>query len=228
MVQVRGRDADGYEKEIGKVNAMQKMMPREKLVKYGSSNLSDLELLRLLIGSGNKQVSAEEISKQILKLLKDKGSSITYSELSNIKGMGIAKASEIIALFELGRRYLMPADRPVITNTDDAVSQLASIKDKKQEHFVVLTLDGANRLISNIVVFQGTLNQSLVHPREIFAKAIEDRAASIIVAHNHPSGDVEPSADDIEITNKLKEVGRLLGINVLEHIIVSKTAYRSI
>jgi DNA repair protein RadC len=204
------------------------MMPREKLIKYGSSNLSDAELLHLLIGSGNKQVSAEEISKQILKLLKDKGSSVTYSELSNIKGMGTAKTSEIIALFELGKRYLMPADRPVIANTDDAVLQLGNIRDKKQEHFVVLTLDGANRLISNIVVFQGTLNQSLVHPREIFAKAIEDRAANIIVAHNHPSGSVEPSSDDIEITRKLKEAGQLLGIKVLEHIIVSKTEYRSI
>ena len=207
---------------------MKKMMPREKLAKYGISHLSDAELLHLLIGSGNKQVSAEEISKQILKLLKDKGSSVTYNELSNIKGMGIAKTSEIIALFELGRRYLMPADRPVIANSDDAVMQLGNIREKKQEHFVVLTLDGANRLISNTVIFQGTLNQSLVHPREIFAKAIEDRAASIIVAHNHPSGNTEPSADDIEITNKLKEAGQLLGIKVLEHIIVSKTAYRSI
>jgi len=207
---------------------MKKLMPREKLAKYGVSNLSDAELLHLLIGSGNKQVSAEEISKQILKLLRDKGSSVTYSELSSIKGMGIAKTSEIIALFELGRRYLMPAESPVIANTDDAVLQLGNIRDKKQEHFAVLTLDGANRLISNTVVFQGTLNQSLVHPREIFAKAIEDRAANIIVAHNHPSNSVEPSAEDIEVTSKLKEAGRLLGINVLEHIIVSKTEYRSI
>ncbi|MDR1184598.1 MAG: DNA repair protein RadC [Coriobacteriales bacterium] len=207
---------------------MKKMMPREKLAKSGVDNLSDAELLHLIIGSGNKQASAEEISRKILKLLKDKGSSVTYNELSNIKGMGTAKTSEIIALFELGRRYLMPADRPIIANTDDAIAQLGNIRDKKQEHFAVLTLDGANRLISNTVVFQGTLDQSLVHPREIFAKAIEDRAASIIVAHNHPSGSVEPSADDREITSKLKEAGRLLGIKVLEHIIVSKTAYRSI
>jgi DNA repair protein RadC len=160
--------------------------------------------------------------------LKDKGTSVTYNELSNIKGMGIAKTSEIIALFELGRRYLMPVDRPIIADTDDAVAHLGNIRDKKQEYFVVLTLDGANRLISNTVVFQGTLNQSLVHPREIFAKAIEDRAASIIVAHNHPSGNVEPSADDKEITKKLRDAGQLLGIQVLEHIIVSKTEYRSI
>lgn len=203
-------------------------MPREKLVKYGASNLSDAELLHLLVGSGNKQVSAAEISKQILKLLKEKGSSITYDELASIKGMGQAKTSEIIALFELGRRYLMPADRPTIRDTDDAVAQLDNIRDKKQEYFVVLTLDGANRLINNTIVFQGTLNQSLVHPREIFAKAIEDRAASIIVAHNHPSGNVDPSDEDIKVTQKLKEAGELLGIKVLEHVVVSKEAYWSI
>ena len=204
------------------------MMPREKLARYGAGALSDRELLHIIIGSGNKQVSAEEISTQIQKLLQARGSSIAYGDLLSIKGVGTAKASEIIALFELGKRYLMPADRPVIATTNDAVLQLGNIKDKKQEHFVVLTLDGANRLISNTIVFQGTLNQSLIHPREIFAQAIEDRAASIIVAHNHPSGSVEPSDDDIEITRKLKEIGQLLGIRVLEHIIVTKTAYSSI
>jgi DNA repair protein RadC len=207
---------------------MKKLMPREKLAAYGVSSLSDAELLHLLIGSGNKQVSAQEISKQILKLLKEKGSSITYDELSSIKGMGQAKTSEIIALFELGKRYLMPPDCPIIKDTDDAVAQLSAIRDKRQEYFVVLTLDGANRLISNTVVFQGTLNQSLVHPREIFAKAIEDRAAKIIVAHNHPSGSLEPSVDDIEVTQKLKKAGRLVGIEVLEHIIVTKTGQRSL
>lgn len=203
-------------------------MPREKLVKFGASNLSDLELLRVLIGSGNKQVSAQDISKQILKVLKEKGSAVSFDDLLTIKGMGIAKTSEIIALFELGKRYLMPADNPVISTTDDAVEQLKDIRDKKQEYFVVLTLDGANRLISNTIVFQGTLNQSLVHPREIFAKAIEDRAASIIVAHNHPSGNPDPSTEDIEITTKLKSAGKLLGIKVLEHIVVSKYSHRSI
>lgn len=207
---------------------MKKMMPREKLIKYGASNLSDLELLHLLIGSGNKQASAQDISRQVLKLLKTKGDSVAYGELLDVKGMGVAKASEIVALFELGRRYLIPAERPVISSTDEAVKQLAHIRDKKQEHFVVLTLDGANRLISNTVVFQGTLNQSLIHPREIFAKAIEDRAAAVIVAHNHPSGSPEPSSEDVEVTTKLKAAGSLLGIDVLEHIIVSKRGQRSI
>lgn len=207
---------------------MKKMMPREKLAKYGANNLTDLELLQLIIGSGNQQASAQDVAKQILKQLKNKGSSITYGDLMNIKGMGIAKTSEIIALFELGQRYLMPADSPVITSTDDAVEQLKDIRNKKQEYFVVLTLDGANRLINNTIVFQGTLNQSLVHPREIFARAIEDRAASIIVAHNHPSGNAEPSEEDIAITGKLKEAGELLGIPLIEHIVITKDKHWSI
>lgn len=204
------------------------MMPREKLQKSGPSSLTDLELLCLLIGSGNKQISARDIAKRLLALLRTKGASISYDELTSIKGMGAAKTSEIVALFELGKRYLIPPDTPIISSTEDAVQQLGSIRNKRQEHFAVLTLDGANRLINNTIVFQGTLNQSLIHPREIFAKAIEDRAASIIVAHNHPSGNVEPSEKDINITNNLKEIGNLLGIQVLEHIIVTKNSYASI
>lgn len=207
---------------------MSQIMPREKLMKYGAAHLSDVELLRIVIGSGNKQVSAEAIAKCIRKLLREKGSSITYHDLLDIKGIGSAKACEIISLFELGKRYLMPADRPIISSTSDAVEHLKNIRDKKQEYFVVLTLDGANRLINNTVVFQGTLNQSLVHPREVFAQAIEDRAASIIVAHNHPCDSVEPSDEDIAITNKLKEAGELLGIEVVDHIILTKNEYKSI
>lgn len=203
-------------------------MPREKLEKYGAARLSDVELLRIVIGSGNKQVSAEEIAKSIKKLLREKGSSITYHDLLNIKGIGPAKACEMVSLFELGKRYLMPADRPIISSTSAAVEHLKNIRDKKQEYFVVLTLDGASRLINNTVVFQGTLNQSLVHPREVFAQAIEDRAASIIVAHNHPSGSVEPSTEDIAITNKLKEAGELLGIEVIDHILLTKDEHKSI
>lgn len=207
---------------------MEKLKPREKLQRFGPAQLTDLELLRILIGSGNQQFSAEQIAKHLLKLLKKQGDAITYQEVSNIPGMGPAKTCEIVALFELGRRYLLPADRPIITSSDEAFRQLEYLKDKKQEYFVVLTLDGANRLIDNAVIFQGTLNQSLVHPREIFAKAIEDRAAAIIVAHNHPSGSLDPSTDDEKVTEKLIRAGQLLGIDVLDHLIVAKSGYRSI
>lgn len=204
------------------------MMPREKLAKYGAATLTDLELLLLVIGSGNKQVSARAIATQVLKLLKEKGGEVTYRDLAGVKGMGVAKTSEMIALFELGRRYLVPADKPIIASTDDAVEQLKDLRFKKQECFAVLTLDGANRLISNKIVFQGTLDRSIIHPREIFACAIEDRAASIIVAHNHPSGNPRPSEEDVAVTKRILEAGELLGIKVLEHIIVTKSEQWSI
>lgn len=207
---------------------MNNLMPREKLKKFGVEHLTDLELLRILIGSGNKQASAEQIAKRLLALLREHGDVISYQDILTIQGMGPAKTCEIIALFELGRRYLIPAERPVISSPDEAYKQLDYLKSKKQECFAVLTLDGANRLIDNLVVFQGTLNQSLIHPREIFAKAIEDRAASIILAHNHPSGNPEPSEEDKRVTKKLKEAGNLLGIDVLDHLIITNQGYTTI
>jgi DNA repair protein RadC len=116
-------------------------------------------------------------------------------------------------------------NQTTINETADAVEQLSGIRDKKQEHFVLLTLDSANHLISNSLIFLGTLDQCLVHPREIFAKVLEDRAASFIVAHNHPSGDLEPSTDDVKTTDKLREAGRIMGVSLLEHIIVSKSGH---
>lgn len=206
---------------------METLQPREKLKRFGAARLTDVELLRILIGSGNQQASAEQIAHQLLKLLKKRGDTVTYQEVASIPGMGPAKTCEVVALFELGRRYLIPADRPIITDADKAFEQLSFIRDRKQECFVVLTLDGANRLIDSSVVFQGTLNQSIVHPREIFAKAIEDHAASIIVAHNHPSGNLEPSLEDERITEKLTAAGELMGISVLDHLIVAKGGYLS-
>lgn len=207
---------------------MDKLMPREKLQRYGAAHLTDVELLRILIGSGNQKASADTIARHLLKLLKEKGDQVTYQEVLSVRGMGPAKTCEIIALFELGRRYLIPADRPVITSPQDAYDQLAYLKGRKQECFAVLTLDGANRLIDSAIVFQGTLDYSLVHPREIFAKALEDRAASIILAHNHPSGNLSPSPEDRRVTEKLKEIGELIGIAVLDHIIVTKSGYRRV
>lgn len=207
---------------------MAKLMPREKLQRYGAACLSDAELLRILIGSGNKQASAEDISKRLLKLLKEREGAISYQEILAVPGMGPAKTCEIIALFELGRRYLIPPDRPVIKSADDAFEQLGYLRNRKQECFALLTLDGAHRLIDNSIIFIGTLDQSLVHPREIFAKAIEDRAAAVILAHNHPSGNAEPSPEDIRITNKLEQAGELLGIEMLDHLIVTTRGYRSL
>lgn len=207
---------------------MEKMMPREKLARFGAAHLHDDELLRIIIGSGNQQATAGQIAQHLLKLLKEHGSAISYQEVLKIPGMGPAKTCEIIALFELGRRYLMPADQPIIRNADDAFKQFSFLCNKKQECLAMLTLDGANRLIDSQIIFQGTLNQSLIHPREIFAKAIEDRAASIVVAHNHPSGVLQPSEEDEVATRKLVAAGELLGIDVVDHLIVGKSGYTSL
>lgn len=196
--------------------------PREKLKLKGAKSLSDLELLLALFGSGNKQADVTKISQGVVRLLKKYGTEITYQQLENIKGLGSAKISELLASFELSKRYLIQSDQPLINSIEEVVDQLSDIRDKKQEYFICLSLDGANRLIAKRVITIGTLNSSLSHPREVFADAISERAASIIVGHNHPSNTLRPSENDIEITNRLLESGKLLGINLLDHIIVTK------
>ena len=202
--------------------------PREKLQAKGAGALSDFELLQALIGSGNAQANVATIARRTLKLLNQHGANITYEQLKNVSGLGPARITEILSAFELSRRYLIDDERPIIDSLEKAVEQLSNICDKKQEYFVCMTLDGANRLIAKRIITIGTLNASLVHPREVFADAITDRAASIIVAHNHPSGHVEPSQTDIDLTNRLKDTGKLLGINVLDHIVVSKNKYKNL
>lgn len=207
---------------------MDELMPREKLRRFGAAHLSDVELLRILIGSGNQKASAEQIAKQLLKLLETRRDAVTYQEISEIPGMGPAKTCEVVALFELGRRFLLPTERPAIKTSEDAFDQFGYLRDKRQECLAMITLDGANRIIDNSVVFQGTLDHSLIHPREIFAKALEDRAASIVLAHNHPSGSLDPSPEDQVVTAKLAEIGQLVGIQVLDHLIVTKTGFTRI
>ena len=133
-----------------------------------------------------------------------------------------------MAGFELWRRQFEVSERPIIDSPEKAVEQLSDIRDKKQEYFVCLTLDGANRLIAKRIITIGTLTSSLVHPREVFAEAISDRAASIIVAHNHPSGNTEPSQADRDVTERLKEAGLILGVQLEDHLIVTSKSYLSI
>ena len=202
--------------------------PREKLAKFGSAKLSDLELLMAVIGSGNAQASVEQIARSVLKLIKTQGADIDYATLREVTGLGEAKIAVLLANFELARRYLLNDERPIIDSPEKAVELLADIRDKKQEYFVCLTLDGANRLIAKRVISIGILTASLVHPREVFADAIADRAASIIVAHNHPSGDLRPSSADMAVTERLKQAGELLGIELIDHLIVTKDSSQSI
>ena len=202
--------------------------PREKLQAKGASALSDFELLQALIGSGNAQADVSKIARETLKIIKANGANVTYDQLQHVTGMGTAKVTEILAALELSKRYLLTSDQPIIDSPEKAVEQLADIRDKKQEYFVCLTLDGANRLIAKRIITIGTLTASLVHPREVFADAITDRAASIIVAHNHPSGNLEPSQTDTQVTERLKIAGELLGISLVDHIVVTLRGSASI
>ena len=202
--------------------------PREKLARYGTARLSDLELLMAIIGSGNARADVGKIARQVLKLLRAKGGELSYDDLRGVVGLGEAKIPVILASLELARRYLLDSDQSIIDSPEKAVELLSDIRDKKQEYFVCLTLDGANRLIAKRVVTIGTLTASLVHPREVFADAIADRAASIIVAHNHPSGSLRPSQADIVTTDRLKSAGELLGVPLINHLLITKQSFRVI
>lgn len=202
--------------------------PREKLARGGAARLSDLELLMAIIGSGNAQADVGLIARRVLVLLRSKGADLSYNDLLTVKGLGAAKIPVILANLELARRYLLEDDRPIIDNAVAAVQTVADIRDKKQEYVVCLSLDGAHRLIAKRTVSIGTLTASLVHPREVFADAITDRAAGIILVHNHPSGSLEPSQADRLVTRRLADAGDLLGIRLLDHLIVTKQTYTSI
>lgn len=206
----------------------ERLRPREKLQMRGTEALSDYELLMAIIGSGTAQADVTKIARDVQKLIKEKGSKLTYDDLLTITSLGPAKSATIMAGFELWRRQFEVSERPIIDSPEKAIEQFADIRDKKQEHFVCLTLDGANRLIAKRIITIGTLTASLVHPREVFAPAIEDRAASVIVAHNHPSGSLNPSAADLEVTLRLKKAAELLGISLVDHIIMTAKEYVSI
>ena len=200
--------------------------PREKLEKKGVSALTNQELIMLILGSGIKGRNVTQQSADILKILDIDGGIVSVERLKSVSGIGTAKAGQIMASFELAKRYLIKQSKK-IQNVDDILKLVEDIRDKKQEHFISLTLSGASLLIEKRVVFKGTVDNSLVHPREVFADALIDRAAGIVFVHNHPADDPEPSKADIEITKQLCEAGKLLGINVIDHIIVTQDNYFS-
>ncbi len=200
--------------------------PREKLLAKGVEALKNEELLAILLGSGVQGKDVRKLSKEIIVMM-DKGiDELSLKGLCDIHGLGIAKASQILASLELSKRYLIKSNKR-ITDAKDVYDELKAFSTKSQEHFLTITLDGASHIINTRTVFIGTLNQSLVHPREVFADAIADRAAGIIIAHNHPSGTLEASRADVQITQRLKEVSKLVGIELLDHVILSKHGYYS-
>ena len=198
-------------------------LPREKLEKYGSGKLSDAELLAILLRTGTKELNVLKLSEKILKRFEnEKFIDISIEELKTIHGLGTAKACEIVACFELGRRMLKGKKSSILLSPKDVWERMEDIRGSKKEHFVVFYLDSRNQEIQREIISVGTLNESLVHPREVFEGAIKYNAAGIILSHNHPSGDIEPSEADIEITKKLVYAGKILDIKVINHIIVTK------
>lgn len=200
--------------------------PREKLFKNGVLSLKNYELLAIVLGSGTKGKDVLKLSREIINLLEEDFDNISMEKLSSIHGLGKIKASQILASIELSKRYLIKQNTQ-IKKASDIYKELDKYKNKKQEYFIMISLDGANHIIKIRVISIGILNQSLVHPREVFSPALKDRAASIIIAHNHPSGILKASNEDINITNRLKECGILLGIEILDHIIITKDGYLS-
>ncbi|OIJ18378.1 hypothetical protein BKP45_12440 [Anaerobacillus alkalidiazotrophicus] len=207
--------------------------PRERLLKEGAQALSNHELIATILGSGTRQESVIQLSQRILhhfnglRLLKE----ATVEELKSIKGIGDTKAVQILAAIELGSRIhkLQAEDRFIIRSPEDVSRYvMEDMRFLTQEHFVCLYLNTKNHVIFKKTIFIGSLNASIVHPREIYKEAFRHSAASIICLHNHPSGDPAPSREDIEVTKRLVESGKVIGIEVLDHIIIGEKKFVSL
>ena len=205
--------------------------PRERLVKFGEQALSAQELLQIILGRG---IAGESVAVTTQKLLSKFGNlqklaEASIDELSSIKGIGLAKASQIKAAFEIGRRLSTqtPSYKSKELTNPKKVYQLikSKLKDYHKEHFYIIALNSRNHSIAEVSV--GSLNASIVHPREVFAEAIKNKAASVIFVHNHPSGDPEPSEGDLMITKRLVEAGKILEIEVIDHIIITNNNFLS-
>lgn len=199
--------------------------PQEKLVKYGVKKLTNVELLALILRFGTKSEGVINLAKMILKLSKNKG--ITLSSLRKIEGIGISKACQIVACSELSRRMMDEDQEISIFSPNEIFHELKDIRSSKKEHFIAFYLDVRNRVIKRETISLGTLNASLVHPREVFEPAVRHTAASIILTHNHPSGLSTPSDEDLKLTMRLVKVGEILGIKIADHIIACDKEYTS-
>lgn len=207
--------------------------PRERLINYGAKSLSNVELLAILINTGRKGFSSIDIANELIKNHDSvrELKKLSIGDLLKIKGIGLYKAITLLAAFELGERLnaVSTIDKVKITHPSDVADLLmSSMKDLEQEHFVVLLLNSKNIVIKQAWLFKGTLNSSIIHPREVFNIAIRECSNSIIVVHNHPSGDVTPSNEDINTTFRLKECGKILGIDLLDHIIIGDNKFTSL
>ena len=200
--------------------------PREKLQQKGAEALSDVELLAILLGRGVEGHDVMSVAARVLKVLDNNKEKPDIEELKKIEGVGLAKAALIAAALEFARRRIRPEGLR-ISFPADILPLIQHYADRKQEHFICISINGANEVIASRVVSVGLVNRTQVHPREVFADPITDRASAIIVAHNHPSGGLTPSKEDIEITKQLKSAGETLGIRLLDHIIFNHKGHYS-
>lgn len=202
--------------------------PREKLMRYGPEKLSDEELLAVVLRTGTRGTGVLDMAGQLLRRFgRSDIAKAGFAELRAAPGLGPARSCELLAAFELGRRYLNGKKAGIYLKPRDIWEELRDIRDQKKEHFIVFYLDTRNQEIKRDIVSIGTLNYNLVHPREVFEPAVKNLAASVIVAHNHPSGCLEPSDEDLSLTKRLAQAGKLLGIEVLDHVIVTREGFMS-
>jgi len=200
--------------------------PREKLQTKGAEALSDLELLAILLGSGIEGHDVMTVAGQLLRFL-DKNEKYSLEDLQEIEGVGPAKATLIAAALEFSRCRIRPEGLK-IKHPTDVLPLISYLADRKQEHFIGISLNGANEVIASRVITVGLVNATQIHPREVFADPIIDRACAIIIAHNHPSGALTPSQEDIAITGRLKAAGETVGIRLTDHIIFNQKGYYSL
>ena len=200
--------------------------PREKLQAQGAERLSDQELLSVLLGSGTRTKGVDTLAAEVLPLFDRRNGRVNVDDLIAISGLGSAKASMLAASLEFGRRVLCPKTRK-ISFPADVLPLVRHYADRRQEYFLCLSLNGAHEVTAVRVVSIGLVNRTIVHPREVFADPVTDRAAAVIVCHNHPSGNVEPSAEDREVTSRLASAGETLGIALLDHVIFGEEGYFS-
>lgn len=200
--------------------------PREKLLRKGAKALSDQELLAVLLGKGTPAMDVMTLAGKLARLIDEKGLEVKAADLSQFAGVGDAKATLILAAIEFARRRIKPEGAKIVTPAD-LLPHVRHYADRKQEHFLCATINGANEILNIRVVSIGLIDRTAAHPREVFADALVDRASAVIVAHNHPAGSLDPSVADIEVTGQLKATGEMLGIALLDHIIFNRSGYFS-
>ena len=208
--------------------------PREKLVRYGPSALSNAELLAILLRTGTRGESVLRMAERVLSYCKDRGLSamvhMSVEELAKINGLGPGKASAILAAVELGRRLAVSEAKVEIVHGPEDAARFAMphFRHETKEHFAVLLLNTKNHILAMPVISQGSLTASVVHPREVFEAAVRHAAASMILLHNHPSGDPSPSREDIAVTERLVKAGQVMDIPVLDHVIIGNNSFASL